>query len=130
MDSNIDLWKEPLPKECPPKDSYEPDKELFFRLVSTLPPTNIDFCSHRFLDQNKKFNIPECIARSLSLFKDIDSIKRITKYPVHKNKIIIGLVLTKKDGVVKQTFSDSKHFSWWVKKTFNLVIQSAIIPNE
>ncbi len=105
-------WIEELPDNCPPKSAEKPNGE-FFRLVENNPADKDDFASHRAVWPKKKFNVSECIARSLSIFSDVSGAEKIKKLPRHKSKSIVKFVLKKDMGLIEQTGRDKFHHSWW-----------------
>ena len=113
------IWKEELPDNCPPEDAKAPNEKELYRLVSSNPPTDNDFDSHRALYPNKIFNVSDCQAHSISIINNLSDIEKMKKLPLHKNKIIVRLQLELKDGLIKQT-GKITHFSWWVSKNFSL----------
>lgn len=114
-------WAEHLPSACPPEDASFPDRDEYYRLVSSIPPVQKDFHSYRMLYPNKYFQLGECIARSVSLLTSYEECNRIMKLPRYKNNnmTIACLVLEAESGVVLQTGTNRSHFSWWRAKEFD-----------
>jgi len=112
-------WAEPLPKDCPPKDSFAPQNEKFYRLVESIPPVERDFWSTRMLFPDKRFNTSECIARACSIISDMAGCYNILKLPAQRNKKIVEITLPPESGLIKKTGRRSYHFSWWRAKGFN-----------
>lgn len=124
-------WYEELPEQCPEKEAFNPDNEVFYRVIDGDRPELTDFISHRLLyGEGRVFpGMPECRARSVSLFKDLSDIqKRTLKTPKFKNKKVVKVLLKKKDGVIAKT-SKLSHYSWWRSKDFNLD-NVTIVENE
>lgn len=112
-------WFEELPPECPPEDASAP-KATYFRLGS-IPPEESDFWSHRRRFPHKKFQVSECVARSLSIFDDRDAAARLKQLlPTMRSKPVFQLELMEADGLVQQTGNDLHHFSWWRSTAFDL----------
>ena len=114
-------WYEQLPELCPPVDAV-PCEGTYYRIAKGNPASNGDFFSQRKLQPNKVFTglgVDECIARSISLFSDINDATRRLKLPKFRNAQIAGVTLEPKDGVMKKTFSDS-HYSWWRSTNFEV----------
>jgi len=112
-------WFEELPSDCPPDEAFPPD-DTFFRLGS-IPPDDSDFWSHRRRFPHKVFQVSECIARSLSVFDDHESVLRLKRLlPSMRSKPVFQVDLTEKDGLVQQTGNDMHHFSWWRTTEFDL----------
>jgi hypothetical protein len=112
-------WYENLPPDCPPLEAFVP-KEPYFRL-GTIPPSDSDFWSHRHRFPHKVFHVSECVARSLSVFNDLEAAKRVKSLvPTLRNKPIFQVDLTEEDGLVQQTGNDIHHHSWWRSTVFDL----------
>lgn len=119
-------WYEQLPELCPPVDAV-PCEGTYYRIAKGNPASNGDFFSQRKLQPNKVFTglgVDECVARSISLFSDINDAIRRLKLPKFRNAQIAAVTLEPKDGVMKKTFSDS-HYSWWRSTNFE-VLQAKI----
>jgi hypothetical protein len=112
------MWFEPLPEQCPPADAISPNGK-FYRLAETAVPKCADFWSHRRLWPTRKFNTPECLAMSVSLFADHSTIVALKMMKLHAHKSIVALNLNPDAGVVKKTFGPHHH-SWWRKADFEL----------
>lgn len=114
-------WFETLPEQCPPFDANK-CSGCFYRIAQGNPATSADFFSQRMLQPDKVFigaGIDECIVRSISLFADIDDVKKRLKLPKFRNANIALVTLQQEDGVMKKTFGGS-HYSWWRTCTFNI----------
>lgn len=112
-------WSEKLPINCPPNEAFEPNNLVFFRLVETYPPSEIDFYSAKKRSPNRKY-IDECTLRSCSIFLTYAACDKARKaYSKLRNMTIVQIVLPPESGVVQQTFSDPNHYSWWISKGFN-----------
>lgn len=114
-------WAEPLPDGCPPPEAWEPQNEVYYRLVEGSSPTARDFDSHRILYPKKSFEgRTECQVRSVSINSDSQKLQKLTKLNIHRNKRVAKLALPPKSGVVLQTGPPSHH-SWWLKAGFDPV---------
>ena len=112
-------WYEELPPDCPPDEAYSPEG-CYFRLGS-IPPDDSDFWSHRQRFPRKVFQVSECVARSLSVFDDKESVEKLKRLiPAMRSKPIFQVDLTEKDGLIQQTGNDVHHFSWWRSTEFDL----------
>ena len=114
-------WYEQLPELCPPVDAV-PCEGTYYRIAKGNPASNGDFFSQRKLQPNKVFTglgVDECVARSISLFSDINDAIRRLKLPKFRNAQIAAVTLEPKDGVMKKTFSDS-HYLWWRSTNFEV----------
>ena len=125
-------WIEELPEKCPPEDAFEPNGMQVYRLATSENTEEIDFQSQRALNPNKTFiGIDECIARSLSVYNEIGKCWNMIKLPFYKNrwKAVLGIELNNSDGLVKKTFKDPNHYSWWRTTNFELT-KVVLITNE
>jgi hypothetical protein len=114
-------WYEQLPPQCPPSDAI-PCGGAFYRIAKGNPASDDDFFSQRKLHPNKIFTglgVDECIARSISLFSEVNDATRRLKLPKFRSANVVEVVLLPKDGVMKKTFSDS-HYSWWRSTDFEV----------
>jgi hypothetical protein len=112
-------WFEDLPDKCPPDDAINPDGRTFYRLTNSDIPSDKDFLSLRELCPSCKFrDVSECIARSLSIWEDVEKCLNLLKLPRHKDKKVLTLKLEATDGLILQTFKKS-HYSWWRTKSFD-----------
>lgn len=115
-------WFEDLPEKCPPKEAFIPNGMKVYRFSSSEIPSDNDFISHRLLNPEKVFNgIDECIARSLSVFDNLEACNNRCKLPRNRKrfKSILEVNLRDGDGLVLKTFKDPNHFSWWRSNSFN-----------
>ncbi len=107
---------------CPPEDAFQPTgKNELYRIVKHNPATSDCFVSQRNKNPTKSYN-DECLARAVSTFDTVEGLlNAFIKTPAGKRKerLIGKLVLHKKDGMLKQTFSKG-HFSWWRSLSFNI----------
>ena len=120
-------WAEPLPEFCPPEDAINPSNELFYRIIESDEPTEIDFHSHRKRWPNRIFKTNECRARSLSICNILNECKKVRLLPTQRNKKIIQIFLSEESGVIKKTGKRKHHFSWWCYKSFNPLNHCKII---
>lgn len=113
-------WNEELPELCPPSDAIVPENIIVYRFCRELNPTEDDFISHRKLWPDKRFDgVDECLARSLSVIDDLEICKNRLKLPRMKNfNSIYEVRLGVNDGLIKKTFPDPNHYSWWRAKSF------------
>lgn len=114
-------WNEELPEQCPPKDSINPEGMTVYRFSKNAIPTEEDFISQRMLQPAKVFNgVDECTARSLSVLNDIETCQNRLKLPRMRKKFssILEVKLSQNDGLIKKTFNDPFHYSWWRSKSF------------
>ena len=100
-------WYEQLPPQCPPLDAV-PCVGTYYRIAKGNP--------------DKVFSglgVDECIARSISLFSEVNDATRRLKLPKFRSANVVEITLQPKDGVIKKTFSDS-HYSWWRSTDFEV----------
>ena len=123
-----DFWAEDLPDACPPEDAYEPNNEVFYRLVNKASPGEKDFFSHRKRQPNRNYDADECIIRSLSVFNSVEACQKKKDSLAHfKRKKIAKITLNKGCGVVKQTGQDISHYSWWLAKNYDPIANCEIV---
>ena len=113
------MWFEQLPEQCPPADAVKPNG-VYYRLTETSVPICSDFWSNRKLWAHQKFNTCECIAMSVSVFQNVEPLKRVLKMPAHKNKTMVEVTLIPEAGLIMKTFGVS-HFSWWRSADFPIL---------
>ena len=106
-------YAEPIPEYCPPGDAVQPQGMDVFRLVETVPPTEVDFQSHSVRWPETFGSRFDCDAWSLSVFTTRENLNRILGMKVHRNKQIARLRLLPESGKVKQSGGDQAHYSWW-----------------
>jgi len=114
-----EIWAEELPSDCPPDDSIQPAAIVYYRLARSNPPKEADFLSYRAKQPTKVLHfMDECLARALSVWDNIEDCKKVSKLPAHKKKpiLIMQLLLTPIDGLVKQSGNVKSHYSWWRTK--------------
>ncbi len=119
-------FAETLPENCPPSTASQPDGLVVFRLVESTSPTEIDFASHA-LRWPAKFG-KHCRAYAVSVFTCQKSLGRLLEMPVHSQKQIARLTLTRSSGVIKQTGDDETHHSWWRAQAFDAVAACEVLP--
>lgn len=109
-------WAETLPDNCPPSEAWEPNNEVYYRLVDSHPPTVRDFASNRELQPQRRLkSVTECEARSLSVYDNVEECRKVQKFPALRNKQVAKVALMPECGVVLQTTSNLFHHSWWLK---------------
>lgn len=114
-------WFENLPEQCPPSDATYPNGMTVYRFSFTGIPDNPDFISQRMQNPEKVFHgVDECTAKSLSVFDSLDACQNKLKLPRNRKRFsgILEVNLTNEDGLIKKTFSDPDHYSWWRSNTF------------
>jgi hypothetical protein len=112
-------YKDKLPNNCPPKDAQEPNNFTIFRMVKTIPPTDIDFVSHFKLFPDKNYENMKCEALSVSVFNRFESCKELLDIPNHRGKKIVKLNLFQDSGRVIKSSKDKSHYSWWIYANFS-----------
>ncbi|PBJ92304.1 hypothetical protein CMV24_27940 [Pseudomonas plecoglossicida] len=122
-------WYEALPEQCPPGEAFSPNEFVCYRLCESNTVTDRDFLSHRHLFPHKTFNVPECRARSISVFRDKNDLSGILKLPVHRNKTVVQLKLNACDGVAMKTGKvNDSHYSWWRSSGFDMNRAAEVLP--
>lgn len=120
-------YSEELPESCPPPAAAEPQGIEVFRLIKEDPAKEADFHSHRELFPDKKFNVSECISRSLSIFTSVEDCTALKGLPAHKDKKIAKLNLPPSAGKVMSTGRTLSHLSWWPYSDFHPHLESETI---
>ena len=114
-------YREPLPEGCPPDTAEEIfESRVFFRLVRTNPPTQVDFHSRRVEKPDAIFAVTECQARGLSLFAKRSDSERMLKLPAFRGRLVCRLGLKSGAGRVQKTGSHSHH-TWWPLAAFDVL---------
>lgn len=121
------MWFENLPENCPPRNSASPNGETYYRLAENTDIKCSDFWSHRKLWPKKQFKVPECRARSVSVFSEIDACADLRKLKVHEGKSVVSIVLNKESGKVQQTGHSLFHYSWWRALHFDPLLASRLV---
>jgi hypothetical protein len=118
--NNLYTWAEELPKGCPPPKA-EPSEGIYYRLGSN-PSIEEDFFSHRKRYPLKAFNTDECTALSLSVFNDLDAVKKLFSLPTMRGRPndVLELTLSTENGLILQTGRNVNHYSWWKSSVFDL----------
>lgn len=122
MDVSI-KWYEELPEQCPPAEAFIPRGFVCYRLCEGEAPSDVDFLSHRHLTPHKKFSVPECQARAISVFQNSEDLSGVLKLAAHRHKKIVRITLDSCDGAAMKT-SGSSHYSWW--RSAGFVVARAI----
>jgi len=115
-------WTEELPESCPPKEAFEPDDKVVYRLSASGQSIEDEYQSQRSICPKCTFkNVTECLTRSLSVYDDLAKCQQLQKLPRFKDRwnAILELKLNSNDGMIQQTFKNN-HFSWWRTTEFDL----------
>lgn len=121
------MWFEELPENCPPEKAARPQGDVYYRLIDAPRISCKDFWSHRKIWPNKKFNAPECRARSVSVFSEIESCDNLRKLKLHSNKKIASIMLVSSSGKIQKSGQDKYHYSWWRALDFDPLAMSELI---
>lgn len=107
------MWKEELPKNCPPKEAFEM-KQTVFRLLKDKQPKESDFYSFIKLNPNNHRYKNVCKAYAISSFNTKENVIKAKK---KSNRDIGNYVceMTITIEVGKNIFSrKTGHFSTWI----------------
>jgi hypothetical protein len=121
---------------CPHEDAFAPDgSKVFYRYIHRDIAKSESFLPTPIReDRPLPAAYDDCIGKSVSIFDDIRGLLNgVFKLPHHKGKKrTIGLLtLTPNDGVIKQTFDNPNHHSWWRSQQFDhTVVQTQEIVIE
>lgn len=92
-----------------------------FRVARSDPPTDDDFRSQRALRPDAVFSdVPECMARGLSVFGKRGDAEKALKLPRLRGGIPVRVLLTAGAGRIQQTFRPSHH-TWWPLAGFDIL---------
>jgi len=126
--SNFMDYREPLPPNCPPEDAEEiQDERLLYRLVASMPPSDTDFQSQRAARPDATFDVPECLARGLSVDTERSGIEKTAKLPRFKRRQICAIRVGPGAGRLKQTFQPTHH-TWWPLADFDILSHCSANP--
>ena len=108
---------------CPHTDAVVPDgSKSYYRYIPGGTVSSDSFLPTKInSDRPLPNGFDDCIGKSVSIFDDINGlINGVFRLPHHKGKKrIIGVInLGPNDGVVKQTFDNINHHSWWRTNDF------------
>lgn len=121
-------WYETLPDQCPPGEAMTPNGFVCYRLCEGQDATDRDFLSHRHLFPHKTFMVPECRARSISVFKDQVDLDKVLKLAAHKTKKIVRVTLNPQDGATMKTGrANDSHYSWWRSNGFDMTQSTEVV---
>ena len=115
-------YREPLPAQCPQESAEEITAEReVFRVVKADPPTDEDFRSQRATRPEAVFtNVPECLARGVSVFSDRRDGEKLLKLPRMRGGMLAKIRLAPGAGRIQQTFKPSHH-TWWPFADFDIL---------
>ena len=122
------MYREALPKNCPPPDAQEIESErIVYRLVRNNPPTEDDFRSQRLEHPESNFrNITECQARGLSVFADLEETRSVSERPGFQGAMTCQITLASGAGKIILTGRKSHH-TWWPLASFNIIAHSRMV---
>lgn len=123
------VYREELPKGCPPKDARGiPSGTALFRLVKSNPPTNGDFESWRALNLKKPCpnGLCECRARAVSVHDDAEASEKLRMLPKFREHLIAKLALEEGAGMIKQT-GGKAHYEWWPFAEFDILAVCKVV---
>lgn len=127
-------YKEPLPDQCPPREAINlNDGLVVFRMIESEVPTSIDFDSHWLKNPTKRAQYlkrpGECLAKSVSVFRDKRDLEPYTKKPPHRGKKIGKLILNSGAGMLLEDNSSNSHCSYWPFRNYDL-ITNCVLADE
>ena len=122
------LFREPLPKGCPPWEAQEIiTEQVVFRLVPTDPPTDSDFQSQRAENPNNPFKgVSECQARGLSVYSNMRHAEKQLKKPRLRGRLICQVTLDRGAGYILE-MGRRWHFTWWPFASFPILTKCQVI---
>jgi len=110
---------------CPHEDAFVPDgQRIYYRVLKSGAASSDCFLPTVVKDDRPlPHGYDNCIGKSVSVFDDLQvMINSIFRLPFNRGKKkTIGLLkLTANDGLLKQTFDNKNHHSWWRSKAFDI----------
>jgi hypothetical protein len=116
MMAAIMVWPSFFPAGCPYADSSPAEGEVY-RLLAGLQPNPNDFKSYRELFPKRKFQVPECEACGLSVYRALNDLSTLIKrVPKMRARRVARGVLRADFGFVAPTpkRNEHSHCTWWV----------------
>jgi hypothetical protein len=112
---------------CPHEDAFVPKGDkTYYRIIKT-ETVNSECFLPTLIREGRPLpdGFDDCIGKSVSIYDDLQGmINGFFKVQAGKKKnrtIKIGkLQLNETDGVLKQTFDNKNHHSWWRSQAFNI----------
>jgi len=117
-----EIYYEQLPEGCPEDDAKPANNQKFYRLINGNTANDVDFYSHKKLEiwPGAFKDVSECIASSVSLWRDFNACLRVQKLAKNKDKKVAEITLENNDGKIKQTGNNIDHYSWWRADSFKI----------
>lgn len=109
-------WPEHYPDQCPPKQAYYHNGELY-RFINRSNPVSKDFRSYYDKDPKKDWGEQACQARGLSVVKCALGVKEMRDaIPALRRKKVSKATITSSCGMLANTPSSTsqRHCTWWV----------------
>lgn len=111
---------------CPHEDAFVPDGvKTYFRVLKSSEVNSDCFLPTVVKgDKPLPMGYDDCIGKSVSIYDDLQGmINGFFKLPHNrgKKKHIGVLKLKPNDGLLKQTFDNKNHHSWWRSHAFDVV---------
>ncbi len=121
-------WPSHFPHNCPPKNA-KPASGDVFRLVKKNRPVDNDFLSQAKRQPDKDFKEKQCQACGLSVYRDINDIRKMRNRvrPMRKRKIAKGTLSSNLGRILDTPSYEKTHMTWWVpvgvspKSVFSIV---------
>ncbi|MBY8963446.1 hypothetical protein KJK34_11840 [Flavobacterium sp. D11R37] len=106
------MWKDELPKNCPPKKAFEKETEVY-RILSEETPSVEDFRNYCYLNPENERYKELCKAYALSFFNSKENaLNAIQRSSNLQGKFIGEYKLNKSHGVCELN-SRNGHYSVW-----------------
>jgi hypothetical protein len=112
---------------CPHADAFVPKGERTYYRIIKADVVNSDCFLPTPIKEDRPLpdGYDDCIGKSVSIYDDLNGmINGFFKIQAGKKKnrsIKVGLLkLAETDGVLKQTFDNKNHHSWWRSRSFDV----------
>lgn len=125
-------WPEHYPQQCPPKEAYYHNGDLF-RFINRNNPQSRDFKSYYEMSPEKDWGNKACQARGLSVLKCALGVEEMRDaIPALRRKKVSKAIISSVDGMLANTPSSSsqRHCSWWVPASLGNLDQLFVTANE
>lgn len=123
------------PPDCPYAECAPAEGEVFRLLVFNTEPGPQDFRSYREVYPSRRFQVPECEACGLSVYRDLADVDAMMeRVPRMRGKLVSRGRLVPSHGVISPTpkAAEPSHCTWWipVEVTTPWAAFEVVIPHQ